>query len=227
MTVFAVFQVLLQAESGQDDLVVGSDIANRNHLETEGLIGFFVNQLALRTRLEGDPRFRELLARVREDLLGDYAHQDLPFDRLIQALNPERGGLHPLFQIKLNLVNVPAVAAIGELAASPVAVPEPAAKLDLIVDVLEAPTDLFFVCHYNRGLFDVRTIERLLDRFQALIAAAVSRPEARLSELRDTLQELEREEMERHRQKLQEARRRRLRQATPHTPISQDSRSQS
>ncbi|MFP2933938.1 amino acid adenylation domain-containing protein, partial [Pyxidicoccus sp. 3LG] len=104
MALLAGLEVVLSRYSGQEDFVVGTDIANRNRGETEGLIGFFINQLALRARLDGDPTFRELLGRVRDVTLGAYAHQDLPFEELVKELNPERSMGHaPLFQVKLVL----------------------------------------------------------------------------------------------------------------------------
>ena len=106
MTLVAAFKILLYRYAKQEDIVVGTNVAGRNWLETEGLIGFFLNQLVLRTNLSGDPTFRELLHRVREGLLGAYAHQDMPFDRLVEALVPERDiSRTPLFQVKVDLQN--------------------------------------------------------------------------------------------------------------------------
>ncbi|HSL82793.1 MAG TPA: condensation domain-containing protein, partial [Thermoanaerobaculia bacterium] len=110
MVFLAGFQGLLHLASGQDDLVIGTDVANRNRVETEGLIGFFVNQLALRARFSPGLSFRGLLRQVRETALGAYAHQDMPFDRLVEVIRPGRSaGRAPLFQVKLNFQNVPAV----------------------------------------------------------------------------------------------------------------------
>jgi len=108
MTLLAGFQALLSRYSGQDDIVVGAPIANRNRGEVEGLIGFFANTLALRTSLRGDPTFRDLLERVKNTALGAYAHQDMPFERLVEDLRPERSLSHnPLFQVLFSLQNAP------------------------------------------------------------------------------------------------------------------------
>ena len=108
MTMLAAFQVLLQGYTNQDDLVIGTPIANRNRLETEGLIGFFVNTLVLRTGLSGNPTFRDLLRRVREVCLGAYAHQDLPFEKLVEELHLARDlSRNPLFQVMFVLQNTP------------------------------------------------------------------------------------------------------------------------
>ena len=106
MTLLAAFKVLLRCYTSQDDLVVGTPVANRNRLETEGLIGFFVNALVLRTDLSGNPTFRELVRRVREVCLGAYAHQDLPFERLVEEFHLERDlSRNPLFQVMFVLQN--------------------------------------------------------------------------------------------------------------------------
>ena len=108
MTLLAGFQALLARYTGQPDVVVGADVANRNRAETEALIGFFVNMLVLRTDLSGEPRFRELVGRVREVCLGAYAHQEIPFEKLVEELRPERSlGRNPLFQVAFVLQNTP------------------------------------------------------------------------------------------------------------------------
>ena len=114
MTLLAAFQTLLYRYSGQEEIVVGTDIAGRNRAEMEPLIGFFVNQLVLRTDLRGGPSFVELLQRVREVALGAYAHQELPFEKLVEELQPERDlSRSPLFQVKLVLQNAPAAESLG------------------------------------------------------------------------------------------------------------------
>src|SRR6185369_11036062 len=108
MTLVAGFQTLLHRYTNQDDIITGSVIANRNRKETEGLIGFFINTQALRTDFSGDPSFRDLLKRVRETTLGAYAHQDIPFEKLVEVLQPERNLTHPpFFQVMLVLQNAP------------------------------------------------------------------------------------------------------------------------
>ena len=139
MTLLAAFQALLYRYTGQDDIVVGSPIANRNRTEIEGLIGFFVNTLVLRTDFSGNPTFKELLARVREMALGAYAHQDLPFEKLVEELQPERSLSHsPLFQVMFVLQNAPSTALTFEgLSVSPVRIEAETAKFDLTLSMSE------------------------------------------------------------------------------------------
>ena len=133
MTLMTAFNALLHYYSGQDDLVVGTDIANRSRAETEGLIGLFVNQLVMRSNFGGNPSFREALQRVREVTLGAFAHQDLPFDRLVEALNPERDlSRTPLFQVKFVLQSAPAqIESLADVVMKPVEVERGTSKFDL------------------------------------------------------------------------------------------------
>jgi amino acid adenylation domain-containing protein len=185
MVLLAAFAALLRELTGVDDLVVGTDVANRNRLETEDLIGFFVNQLTLRCDVAGDPTFRELMARIRESVLGAYAHQDLPFERLVEAANPERSLDHaPLFQLKMNLHNVPRVTfQLPGLRLTPLEVPREIAQLDLILNLVDTGDGLEGGLEYNAALFEAARMERLLERLDGILAAATSRPEIRLGEL--------------------------------------------
>src|SRR5262249_12541479 len=137
MVLLAGVQALLARWSGQDDLAVGSPVAGRNRIETEELIGFFVNTLVLRGGLTGGPTFRELLSRARERALAAYLHQDVPFEKLVEVLAPERSLAHtPLFQVMLVLQNAPgADLEISDLRLSPVAVDAVPAKLDLTLNL--------------------------------------------------------------------------------------------
>ena len=185
MALLAAFQTLLARWSGSDDVAVGSPIANRNRAETEPLIGFFVNTLVLRGGLGGSPSFGALLRRVRETLLDAYAHQDLPFEKVVEELRPERALSHsPLFQVMLILQNAPL--ALPRLAGLGLAVEEIAgetAKLDLTLSLAEDEGGLRGQLEYDRDLFDGTTAERLLGHYLTLLAAAVAAPERRAAEL--------------------------------------------
>ncbi|HEX7239088.1 MAG TPA: condensation domain-containing protein, partial [Longimicrobiaceae bacterium] len=185
MALLAAWQALLGRYAGQDDVVVGSPIAGRNRLETEGLIGFFVNTLALRTDLGGGPSFRELLGRVGETTLGAYARQDLPFDRLVEELAPERSLTHtPLFQAMFSLQT----AGGGELRlekvrAEPLELDAEAAKFDLTLVLTEAPEGLEGVLLYRAALWDAAAALRMLDHFRVLLEAAAADPARPVDEL--------------------------------------------
>ncbi len=187
MTQLAAFQVLLSRYSGQDDIVVGTPIANRNLGEIEGLIGVFANTLALRTKLGGDPSFRELLERVKETALEAYAHQDMPFERLVEELQPDRSLSHsPLFQVLFSLQNVPRREfELRGLQLKPLGgVTGTTAKFDISVYLLaDADNSRSGLIEYNTDLFDGATIDRLLRHYLGLLEAALSNPETRISQL--------------------------------------------
>jgi amino acid adenylation domain-containing protein len=187
MALLAAFQALLHRDSGQEVFAVGSPIANRNRAETEGLIGYFINMLALRADLSGDPTFRALLGRVRETTLGAFEHQDLPLDRLVEALQPRRDPSRPpLFQVMFVLQNNPmpdvgrSDLALGPLLAD---VGTGTAKFDLSLAMGDAGPNYTGSIEYNADLFDDTTIDRMLGRFRALLDAAVADPDRRISEL--------------------------------------------
>ncbi|AEI67139.1 non-ribosomal peptide synthase/polyketide synthase [Corallococcus macrosporus] len=185
MVLLAAFQTVLSRYSGQDDICVGSPIANRTRAETEGLIGFFVNTLVLRARLAGNPTFRELLAQVRERTLGAYAHQDVPFERLVEALNPERDlSRSPLFQVMFILQNTPTVELhLPGLTLTGMEGDAGTSKFDLTLELTETARGLSVSAVYNSDLFDPETIDRLLGHLRVLAEAAVQAPEVRLVEL--------------------------------------------
>ena len=184
MTLLAAFQVLLSRYTRSDDIIVGSPIAGRTRTEIENLIGFFVNTLVLRTDLSGDPTFLELLRRVREVALGAYAHQDLPFEKLVEELNPERSlSYSPLFQV-LFALNVPATELkLSGLSIQPLEAFSGTAQFDLSVFVTELPERLEVLAEFNTDLFDAATIDRLLAHFEVLLEGIADKPDARLSEL--------------------------------------------
>jgi amino acid adenylation domain-containing protein len=185
MTLLAAFQTLLYRYTGQEDIVVGSPIANRNRAEIEGLIGFFVNTLVLRTKFDGDPTFKELLVRVREMALGAYAHQDLPFEKLVEERHPERSLNHtPLFQVMFVLQNAPTMSLnFGGLRTTAVPISTETAKFDLTLFVSETGGELSGSIEYNSDLFDSDTIERLSGNFQTLLQGIIENPEQRISHL--------------------------------------------
>jgi len=191
MTLVAAFKILLYRYARQEDIVVGTNVAGRNWLETEGLIGFFLNQLVLRTNLSGNPTFRELLHRVREGLLGAYAHQDMPFDRLVEALVPERDiSRTPLFQVKVDLQNTSLpLPQSGDLKLTPLNLEHPASHFDLLLLLAESDRHLHVALHYKTDLFDEDTITRMLENFEQLLRHIVTRPDARLSELTELIVE--------------------------------------
>ncbi len=185
MTLLAAFQTLLHRYTGQDDIAVGSPIANRARVEIEPLIGFFVNTLVMRGDLSGDPPFRQLLVRIRAVALAAYNHQDVPFEKLVKELHPERNLSHsPLFQVALALQNVPSrpMELLG-LTVNPVERADAGAKFDLFLSVADEPQGLRATMEYSTDLFDAATISWLLGHFQILLQGIVADPNRRLSEL--------------------------------------------
>ncbi|MBE9224327.1 amino acid adenylation domain-containing protein [Phormidium sp. LEGE 05292] len=199
MTLLAAFQTLLHRYTGQVDIAIGSPIANRHRSELEGLIGFLVNSLVLRTNLEGDPTFRELLDRVRDVTLAAYAHQDLPFEKLVEELQPVRSlGQNPLFQVVFALQNTPMEQLeLPGLILSPVDLETKTARFDLELYVWKCADNfrnlwgkgwqqsdgLRGVIVYNSDLFDARAIASLRQHFQTLLESIVANPDTQISKL--------------------------------------------
>jgi amino acid adenylation domain-containing protein len=185
MTLLAAFQSLLHRYTNQDDIVVGADVANRNRAETEGLIGFFVNMLVLRTDLSGDPSFRELIGRVRETALGAYAHQDVPFEKLVEELQPERDmSRSPLFQVVFVLQNAPMPnLELPGLTLSPVDVDSSTTHFDITLTMEETEHGLSAWIEYNTDLFEETTIRRMQQHLETLLRAVIVNPEQRVSQI--------------------------------------------
>ena len=199
MVLMALWQVLLWRYTGQREMAVGTPVANRNREEIEGLIGFFVNTLVLRGRIEGGESFRELLKRVKETALGAYTHQDVPFERVVEELQPDRDlNRTPLFQAMLVLQNAPAPQMnLGELTMTPMERVARGAQYDLTLEVAEkAEEQLQLGLHYRGELYENTTMERMLGHYQEILAAAIKGAERQVRELRLLRKEEERQLLE-------------------------------
>jgi acyl carrier protein len=196
MTLLAAFNALLYYYTRSEEIVVGTNAANRGRRETDHLIGFFVNQLAIRTSLSGDPTFKELLRRVRDVTIAAYANQEIPFDRLVEALKLERNlSYSPLFQVKIDLLSTPLPDIGGaELAITPLKADTGGSHLDLIISLVDTPGELTGVLLYNTDLFDAATVLGVFRQFESLLEQIVEHPEAKLSALIDLLAEAERQQ---------------------------------
>jgi len=185
MTFFAAFVTLLYRYTGEKDIVVGTPVAGRNQPEIEGIIGLFVNTLVLRTDLSGNPSFEELLIMVREVALEAYAHQDLPFEKLVDALQPARSLSHlPLFQVMFDLQNVPIPSLdLPEITVSSFPVETGTAKFDLALSIENTASELITEWEYNSDLFDDSTIARMAKNFQTLVTGIVANPQQPISQL--------------------------------------------
>ncbi|HYO16989.1 MAG TPA: amino acid adenylation domain-containing protein, partial [Thermoanaerobaculia bacterium] len=189
MTVLAGFAILLRHLVQRDDLVIGTDVAGRNLSESEPMIGFFINQLALRLDLNGNPTFLDLLERVRGEALAGYAHQDLPFEMLVDVLKVERSLRHsPVFQVKLITNNTPQGATgLPGLSTRPIVLETGTSKLDLVVALADAPDGLRFAFNYNTDLFAAETAAAMAERLVAVLRHAAHRPDAPLAEIEEVL----------------------------------------
>ena len=186
IVLLAAFKALLHHWTTQEDISVGTLIANRRRPEVEGMIGFFANSLVLRTDLSGDPTFRELLGREREVSLDAYAHQDVPFEKLVEELNPPRDMARtPMFQVMLMLLNAPGGEAIElpGLKLRPVAIESRTSKMDLTVYLTDRPTGVDGFIEYNTDLYNRSTLVRMIDHYNRVLETVIAAPEVRLSEL--------------------------------------------
>ncbi|KFA92020.1 condensation domain-containing protein [Archangium violaceum] len=195
MVLLAGFLVTLHQRTGRTDLVVGTDIANREHPRTQQLVGLFVNQLVLRVDLSGNPTFRQVLSRVRQVALGAYAHPHVPFDKLVETLRPPRDARYnPLFQVMFVLENAPLPALeLPGLRLELLELDDGGSPFDLSVLLSKHGGQMGGVLRYSTALFDGATIARLGEGYQVVLSAAVQRPDATLEDLRDVLTEHERQ----------------------------------
>jgi amino acid adenylation domain-containing protein len=185
MTLLAAFTALLCRYTGQEDLLVGTPVANRNRREIEDLIGLFVNTLVLRSDVSGDPSFLDLARRIRSGALAAYAHQDLPFDKLVAELSPERSLLHtPLFQVMLSVQNAPVSALeLPGLRLSVLDLAAASSKFDLSLTLVEKGDGMTARLDFRRDLFDAATTKRLLGHFLALLGGVAASPDRRIADL--------------------------------------------
>ncbi|MGB8507519.1 MAG: SDR family NAD(P)-dependent oxidoreductase, partial [Pyrinomonadaceae bacterium] len=187
MTLLAAFKVLLYRYTGQTDIVIGTPIAGRNRAEIEGLIGFFVNTLVLRTDLSGEPSFRETVRREREECLSAYTHQDMPFEKLVEELQPERDlSRTPIFQVMFLLENASLIDSDSKkrsLTFTPVEVSNSTSKFDLTLGFSETSSGLAAAFEYNSDLFDHSTISDLSSHLTTLLRAVAANPDAPVSRL--------------------------------------------
>ncbi len=185
MALLAAFQTLLHRYARQDVIVVGTPIAGRNRQELEGLIGFFINTLVMRADFSDELRFRGLLAQVRETALGAYAHQEFPFDKLVEELQPQRDLSHmPIIQAMFALQNTPDESIeLAGLVLTPVNIESGTTQFDLSLNVWDKGTELRGYLAYRSDLFDAATIQRMLGHFKTLLESIVENADARISEL--------------------------------------------
>jgi aspartate racemase len=185
MALLAAFQVLLRRYTEQDDIIVGSPSAGRSHVNTEGLIGFFVNTLAMRTDLSGNPSFQEVLGRVRTVVLGAHAHQDVPFERLVELLQPERSlGHNPIVQAWFVLMNTqPDDLKLPGLTISSLPTPPGTVKLDLGLTIAQEEKTLTALLEYNTDLFNDETMIQMLNHLSTLLARVVEDPELKVLDI--------------------------------------------
>lgn len=212
MTLLGAFKTLLYSYKGQEDILVGSPIANRNHSETEGLIGFFVNTLLLRTSLSDNPSFREVLKRVREVTLGAYAHQDLPFEKLVSELDIERNlNNNPLLRVWFVLQNPPMPdLELPGLTMNILEVNTGTTRYDLKMDLTETPEGLKGFLQYKNNLFEYSRITQMTELFELVLSTAIQHPDIQLSELVVVLEKAQKQQQLSRKKEFQKSRRQKL-----------------
>jgi amino acid adenylation domain-containing protein len=215
MTLLAALDVVLCCYTGQTDVVVGASVAGRTTSEVEPLIGFFVNPLVLRADLSGDPSFSELLSRVREMTLDAYTHQDVPFDKIVEELRPDRAAAHsPLFQVNFSLDNTRReTIELPGLTFTSFPVGHVSTRFSLLMALTDTDEGLGATLQYDERLFSAGSIARLAEHYQLLLDQVVSQPETRLSELANMFAHADRQREEARREEFKSARRRKLRDA--------------
>jgi non-ribosomal peptide synthetase component F len=194
MTLLTAFNVLLNYYSEQEDILVGSPSSHRDNLETERLIGYFVNILIMRADLSGDPTFKELLARTRETVLGAYTHKDLPFARLVDEISPHRSlSRNPLLQVVFGLNNVPIPnPQLSTLTLTELPIDSGTVQWDLILRMIESEDRLTASLQYSTNLYARSTAVRLLEHYEIVLNEIMTKPEARLKEIKAALAEADR-----------------------------------
>ena len=185
MTLLGAFKVLLHRLSGQPEILVGSPIANRDRSEIENAIGFYTNTVVFRTDLSGGPTFRTVLGRIKENALGVYANQDVPLDKVVDAVRPDRGAGHnPLFQVMFGFQKAPdAALAIGGVKVTPLVVHSGTSKFDLLVEMQEIAAGMQCFLEYSLDLFDDTTAARFIEHFRTLLEGIVRDPERSVDDL--------------------------------------------
>ncbi len=208
MSLLAAFEVLLHSYTGQQDILIGSPIANRTRPETETLIGLFVNTLVLRGDLSGNPSFQELIGRVRETTLAADAHQSLPFDKLVKALQPDRSvNYMPLVQVAFTLRNTPPLAlTLPALVMRPLEIDRGTVQFDLTLNLIERDEALIGSFEYRTDLFQAETIAGMWERYERILGAVVAAPQLTLSQLEKTIAEADRQQRDANKKELADMR---------------------
>ncbi len=224
MVLLAALQLLLHHFAEVDDIVVGTDVANRHWYKTEDLIGLFVNQLVLRTDLSGNPSFAELVQRVRETALGAYEHQDMPFDKLVEILKPERNASYnPLFQVMFVLENAPMPAlTLPDLQLNVIEVDSGTAPFDISLLLAHEEDHLKATWRYKVDLFQQNTIQQLADMYLLICTSAAGNPHITLDEIRRQLSQYQRRRQQETAGLLKDAQRARFNQLARRRPDSKE-----